>query len=80
MENKENFSEGELLCADIHAVYDLAQKARAIQYVKREPYLGTTQPCSDEVKTTAGAFGMAHSKLSEIDAILREIVSYLKCI
>lgn len=80
MENEENFSEVELLCADIHSVYDLAQKARAIQYIKREQYLGTTQPCGDDFKPTAGAFGIAHSKLSEIDAILREFINYLKCI
>ena len=80
MENKENLSEVELLCADIHTVYDLAQKAREIQCIKREQYLGTIQPCSDECKPTAGAFNIAHSKLSEIDEILHEIISYLKCI
>lgn len=80
MGNKENLSEVELLCEGIHTVYDLAQKARAIQYIKREQYLGTTQPCSDECKQAAGAFNIAHSKLSEIDAVLHEIISYLKCI
>jgi hypothetical protein len=80
MENKGNLSEVELLCEGIHAVYDLAQKAREIQYIKREQYLGTPQPCSDECKPTAGAFSIAHSKLSEIDAALHEIICYLKCI
>jgi hypothetical protein len=80
MENKGNLSEVELLCEGIHSIYDLAQKARAIQYIKREQYLGTTQPCKDECKPTAGAFNIAHSKLSEIDEILHEIICYLKCI
>jgi hypothetical protein len=80
MVNKENLSEVELLCEGIHTVYDLAQKARAIQYIKREQYLGTIQPCEDERKPIAGAFNIAHSKLSEIDEILHEIISYLKCI